>query len=116
MAVNGIFTYEDLYANRFENYRRRIISQISSSTKSSRLLTTLNIRITTTTTEAVLPALNISKLISWKEIKTKKLVYSIPSIYFYWFLIVLAVLLALVLVGLSLYYCCIFIKNCRIRR
>jgi hypothetical protein len=116
MAVNGLFTYEDLYAGKSPNYYRRPIPQVSSSLTSNSLLSVLNIPITTT----IVPTSHLAKLVSSKEIesstKLNKLPDIIPFTYFYWILVVLAILLTLTLVIVFICYCRTFVKKYRTRR
>ncbi len=117
MAANGFFTYEDLYARKSPNYYHRPISQISSSLKPNPLLSVLNVPTTTT---AIVSTSNFAKLVSSTEIesstKLNKLADIIPFTYFYWILVVLAILLALTLVIVFICYCRTFIKNYRTYR
>ncbi|CAF0744093.1 unnamed protein product [Rotaria sordida] len=124
MAVNGIFTYEDLYADKFQNYHRRFIPQVSSSFTSSQHLSVLNITTitttTTTTTTTIVPTSYFSKLISSTEIesniKLNKLANVIPFIYFYWLLVLLAIFLTLALIIIFICYCRNFFKNYKTHR
>ncbi len=118
MAVNGFFTFEDLYAGQSPNYYRRPLPQVSSSFTTNRILSISDIPITTTTT--VVPTSYFAKLVVSKEVesttKLNKLADVIPFTYFYWILVVLAILLALTLVIVFISYCHTFIKNYRTRR
>ncbi|CAF1040589.1 unnamed protein product [Rotaria sp. Silwood1] len=118
MAVNGIFTYEDLYAGKFQDYHRRLIPQVSSSFTSNQHSLVLNI-ITTTTTTSVSTS-HFSKLISSTEIesniKLNKLTDVIPFIYFYWLLLLLAIFLTFALLIIFICYCHNCFKNYRTRR
>jgi hypothetical protein len=116
MAVNGLFTYDDLYAGKPPNYYHRPIPRISSSVTSYPLLSVLNVPVTTT----IVPTSYFAKLVSSKEIesstKLNKLADVIPFTYFYWILVVLAILLTLTLVIVFICYCRTFLKNYRTRR
>jgi len=116
MAVNGFFTYDDLYAGKSPNYYHRPIPQRSSSVPSNPLFSVLNLPVTT----AVVPTSYFAKLVSSTEIesstKLNKLADIIPFTYFYWILVVLAILLTLTLVIVFICYCRTFLKNYRSRR
>ena len=119
MAVNGLFTYEDLYAGHSPNYHQRPIHQVSSSSSlaSNQLLTALDTSPLTTT---VVPTSYFSKLVLSTEIesstKLNKLADVIPFTYFYWLLVVLAILLTLTLIIVFIYYCRTFFRNYKNRR
>ncbi len=120
MAVNGLFTYEDLYAGKSPNHHQRPILQISSSSSftPNELLSVLNIPTTTTTT--IIPTSHFEKLVLSREIesntKLNKLADVIPFTYFYWLLVVLAILLTLTLIIVFICYCRTFFKNYKTRR
>jgi hypothetical protein len=122
MAVNGLFTYKDLYAGKPPNYHQRPILQLSSSSSSSHftpneLFSVLNIPKTTTT---IIPTSHFEKLVLSREIesntKLNKLADVIPFTYFYWLLVVLAILLTLTLIIVFICYCRTFFKNYKTRR
>jgi hypothetical protein len=115
MAVNGLFTYEDLYAGKSSNYYHRPIPQLSSSWTSHPILSVLNIPTTT-----IVPTSHFGKLFSSTEIepsdKLNKVATFIPFTYFYWILVILAILLTLTLLIVFICYCRTFVKNYRTRR
>jgi len=116
MAADGLFTYEDLYADKSTNYHHRPVYQVPSSLTSHPVLSVLNIPITTT----IVPTSYFAKLVSPTEIesgtKLNRLADVIPFTYFYWILVALAILLTLTLIIVFIYYFRTFIKNYRTRR
>ena len=90
MAVNGLFTFEDLYSGQSPNYYRRPYPDIPNST------TVISTEVESNT-------------------KLNKLADAIPFIYFYWILVVLAILLIITLVIVFVCYCRTFVKNYRAR-
>jgi hypothetical protein len=116
MAVSGLFTYEDLYGGKYENYYHRYIPPISSS----ETLSVLNTTTTTTTTVALIPTSNHEKFVLSTEIesstKLNKLAEIIPFTYFYWILVVLAIILILTLIIIFICYCRTFFINYKTRR
>jgi hypothetical protein len=111
MAVNGLFTFEDLYAGQSPNYYRRPFPDVSNS-----ILPILDIPDTTT----VVSTSYFAKFVVSTEVesntKLNKLADAIPFTYFYWILVVLAVLLIITLVIVFVCYCRTFVKNYRARR
>ena len=112
MAASGLFTYEDLYGGKYENYYHRYIPPISSS----ETLSVLN----TTTPVSFIPTSNHEKFVLSTEIKSStklnKLADIIPFTYFYWALVVLAIILILTLVIVFICYCRTFFINHNTRR
>jgi len=113
MAVNGLFTYEDLYAGKSPNYHQRPSSSFTPNERFS----VLNIPTTTTT---IIPTSHFEKLVLSREIesntKLNKFADVIPFTYFYWLLVVLAILLTLTLIIVFICYCRTFFKNYKTRR
>ena len=112
MAVNGLFTYEDLYAGKSQNYHSRFDLQSSSFISHE-----LDIPLTTTN---IVPTSYFEKLVlSTDEIsstKSNKLVNATSYTYLYWILFVLAILLTIALIGVFICYCRTFLKNYAARR
>ena len=119
MAVNGIFTYRDLYAGRSRNTNYNFFlrtpsnraNEFSSEEDSSPITTTRN----------VISQSYLAKLVSSTErlestTKLTKLGEIIPFSYFYWLLVILAILLTLTLITVFTCYCRSFVKNYKARR
>ena len=107
MAVDGRFTYEDLYAGQSPNYYHRPLLPISSTNAIS--------------SESDIPTIiSTTRLVTSTEIhsrtKLNKLADIIPFNYLYWILLVLAILLSIILIIIFIYYCRTFIKHHRARR
>lgn len=107
MATSGFFTYHDLYGGKPEIYHQQNIFPLSSST------TVQTLSIPNTTTTSLPTTLHLVKLVSSTTTirsstsisKLYKLVQLVPFAYFHWFLIGLAVLLALLLTIIFTCYC-----------
>ncbi len=107
MAASGFFTYHDLYGGKAEIYHHESLVPLSSST------TVQTLSIPNTTTSSPPTTLNLFKLVSSTEIRSSttntsklyKLVQLIPFAYFHWFLIGIAVLLAILLITVFTCYC-----------
>ncbi|UJR23653.1 hypothetical protein I4U23_026637 [Adineta vaga] len=120
MAVNGFFTYEDLYASRSRNYNYKLILPISPSPSNipNRFLSEADLSTKLTTD---IPPSHPAKLIALTnelELSTKlnKLADIIPFSYFYWLLVILAIFLTLTLITIFICYCRTFVKNYKNRR
>jgi hypothetical protein len=113
MAVNGLFTYEDLYAGNSQNYHSRFNLQSLSSFISRQLdipLTTTNIVPTSYFEKLVLSTDELSST------ESNKLASAIPFTYLYWILFVLAILLTIALIIVFICYCRTFLKDYAARR
>lgn len=118
MAIDGRFTYEDLYAGHSPNFYRRPIFSVSTNSLSSQLEIPATPTTTTTTT---LSTRYFARLVATTtEVHSttnfNKLPEIIPFTYFYWILVVLAILLALTLIIIFVYYCRSFVQKHRARR
>lgn len=107
MAVNGVFTIEDLFGGKSLNHDR--YHQVLPSALKHSLLS-VKAELTTITTEFILST-EFEKIT-----EQNKLASIIPFTYFYWVLLVLAILLSLILIIFFIYYCHTFVKNYRARR
>lgn len=114
MATSGLFTYRDLYAGKPEYYHQQRSFQLLSSSATIESLWIANI---TTNDSAISEPIDIVNLIPLTVIESStssnslyKLVQLVPFAYFHWFLIGLALLLALVLAIIFTTYCC---NHCR---
>mgnify|MGYP001140220288 CR=1 FL=1 len=106
MAVNGMFTIEDLYGGKSLNYHHPQL--LHSALKTSFL--SVDNELTTMAAELVLST-DLKAIV-----KQNKLSDVIPFTYFYWVLLVLAVILSLILISFFIYYCHTFVKNYRTHR
>ncbi|CAF1240017.1 unnamed protein product [Adineta steineri] len=122
MAVNGMFTYEDLYAHKSIQYRHKLHPQVSSLQTSSSFIRDPLISEINQATAITVPTLQSVNLTSstTDDIESSaiqnKLADIIPFTYFYWVLVALAILLTLTLIIIFICYCRTFCKNRRNRR
>jgi hypothetical protein len=115
MAVSGLFTYDDLYAVKPPNSYPKFDLLTSSSFIPHQHLWVSDISTTT-----IDPTSYSEKLVASTDIelstKSNKLADVIPFTYFYWVLVVLAILLTITLIIVFICYCRSFLKTYTARR